>query len=208
MSYSITDLSADCYPETTVLVNKLGIRSQEALDDLERVVTGIHTVEIVTEQSEEPLSFAFYRNLHKRLFGDLYEWAGELRKVDMSKQGTSFCRAENLEEIGNAIFQWLRKHKELRGMKRERFVKELADLYHRINMLHPFREGNGRTQRLFFTLLIRRAGYEIDFASTDTDALMIATVYAAQGVMDYLYGYFDRVIVGSSERDAFGSDDA
>ena len=208
MSYSITDLSADCYPETTVLVNKLGIRSQEALDDLERVVTGIHTVEIVTEQSEEPLSFAFYRNLHKRLFGDLYEWAGELRKVDMSKQGTSFCRAENLEEIGNAIFQWLRKHKELRGMKRERFVKELADLYHRINMLHPFREGNGRTQRLFFTLLIRRAGYEIDFASTDTDALMIATVYAAQGVMDYLYGYFDRAIVSSSERDAFGSDDA
>ena len=93
-------------------------------------------------------------------------------------------------------------------MKRERFVKELADLYHRINMLHPFREGNGRTQRLFFTLLIRRAGYEIDFAATDTDALMIATVYAAQGVMDYLYGYFDRVIVGSSERDAFGSDDA
>ena len=208
MSYSITDLSADCYPETTVLVNKLGIRSQEALDDLERVVTGIHTVEIVKEQSEEPLSFAFYRNLHKRLFGDLYEWAGELRKVDMSKQGTSFCRVENLEEIGNAIFQWLRKHKELRGMKRERFVKELADLYHRINMLHPFREGNGRTQRLFFTLLIHRAGYEIDFAATDTDALMIATVYAAQGVMDYLYGYFDRVIVGSSERDAFGSDDA
>ena len=208
MSYSITDLSADCYPETTVLVNKLGIRSQEALNDLERVVTGIHTVEIVKEQSEEPLSFAFYRNLHKRLFGDLYEWAGELRKVDMSKQGTSFCRAENLEEIGNAIFQWLRKHKELRGMKRERFVKELADLYHRINMLHPFREGNGRTQRLFFTLLIRRAGYEIDFAATDTNALMIATVYAAQGVMDYLYGYFDRVIVGSSERDAFGSDDA
>ena len=208
MSYSITDLSADCYPETTVLVNKLGIRSQDALDDLERVVTGIHTVEIVKEQSEEPLSFAFYRNLHKRLFGDLYEWAGELRKVDMSKQGTSFCRVENLEEIGNAIFQWLRKHKELRGMKRERFVKELADLYHRINMLHPFREGNGRTQRLFFTLLIRRAGYEIDFAATDTDALMIATVYAAQGVMDYLYGYFDRVIVGSSERDAFGSDDA
>ncbi len=208
MSYSITDLSADCYPETTVLVNKLGIRSQEALDDLERVVTGIHTVEIVKEQSEELLSFAFYRNLHKRLFGDLYEWAGELRKVDMSKQGTSFCRVENLEEIGNAIFQWLRKHKELRGMKRERFVKELADLYHRINMLHPFREGNGRTQRLFFTLLIRRAGYEIDFAATDTDALMIATVYAAQGVMDYLYGYFDRVIVGSSEKDAFGSDDA
>lgn len=42
MSYSITDLSADCYPETTVLVNKLGIRSLEALDDLERVGTGIH----------------------------------------------------------------------------------------------------------------------------------------------------------------------
>ena len=63
-----------------------------------------------------------------------------------------------------------------------------------MNMLHPFREGNGRTQRLFFTLLIRRAGYEIDFERCDMDELMIATIYAAQGVMDYLRGFFEREI--------------
>ena len=61
-------------------------------------------------------------------------------------------------------------------------------------MLHPFREGNGRTQRLFFTLLICHAGYAINFAYCDTDALMTATIHAAHGVMDYLYQFFDREI--------------
>jgi cell filamentation protein len=61
-------------------------------------------------------------------------------------------------------------------------------------MLHPFREGNGRTQRLFFTLLIRRAGYNIDFAALDLDELLIATIYAAQGISNLLYSFFDKAI--------------
>ena len=61
-------------------------------------------------------------------------------------------------------------------------------------MLHPFREGNGRTERLFFMLLIRRCGYRIDFAECDMDALMIATIYAAQGVPNYLTSFFQEAI--------------
>ena len=62
-------------------------------------------------------------------------------------------------------------------------------------MLHPFREGNGRTQRLFFTLLIQRAGYSIHFADCDTDLLMYATILAAQGVHDYLRHFFEVSIL-------------
>ena len=195
MAYSSEDLSENCYPGTTVLINKLNIRSQDALDDVERVVTGIHTVEIVKEDSVEPFTFDYYKGLHKRLFGDLYDWAGEIRKVDMSKKGTIFCKAENLEEIGTAVFDRLQRKKEFKKLSRKSFVKELADLYNSINILHPFREGNGRTQRLFFTLLIRRAGHDINFSSTDPDALMIATIYAAQGIMDHLRKYFDQAII-------------
>ena len=195
MGYSTEDLSENCYPGTTVLINKLDIRSQAALDDVERVVTGIHTVEIEKEKFDEPFTFEYYKSLHKRLFGDLYDWAGELRKVNLSKKGTNFSSTENLEEIGSAVFDRLQRKKEFRDLRRKAFVKEIADLYHSINMLHPFREGNGRTQRLFFTLLIRRAGYDINFSATDTDALMIATIYAAQGVMDYLREYFDQTII-------------
>ena len=78
MGYSTEDLTANCYPGTSVLINKLDIRSQAVLDDVERVVTGIHTVEIEKEGSAEPFTFDYYKSLHKRLFGELYDWAGEL----------------------------------------------------------------------------------------------------------------------------------
>ena len=194
MSYSISSTNADCYPGTTVLINKLGLHSQDMLDDVERVMTGVRTVEIEDAQSVAPFTFDFYLNLHRRLFGDIYDWAGKLRTIDLSKKGTSFYAADKLADLGTAIFDRLQRMNEFRDLPRDEFVKEIAELYHSLNMLHPFREGNGRTERLFFTLLIRRAGYKISFADCDTDALMIATIYAAQGVMDQLYQFFNQEI--------------
>ena len=52
------------------------------------------------------------------------------------------------------------------------------------NHIHPFREGNGRTQRLFIAQLIRYAGYDIDFSEIGGEELMIATIQAANGVQD------------------------
>lgn len=63
-------------------------------------------------------------------------------------------------------------------------------------MLHPFREGNGRTQRLFFTQWIRHLGYEFDLSDADPDEFMIAMIYAAQGVMDPLIEFFAQRIQG------------
>lgn len=71
-------------------------------------------------------------------------------------------------------------------MPRNEFVEEIVDFYCVTNELHPFREGNGRTQRAFLTQLIRNAGYDINFADMDTDLLMIATIQSAQGVTDLL----------------------
>ena len=61
-------------------------------------------------------------------------------------------------------------------------------------MLHPFREGNGRTQRVFFTQWLRHLGYDFDLADIDPDVFMIATIFAAQGVMDQLEDFFDQTI--------------
>lgn len=72
----------------------------------------------------------------------------------------------------------------------DEFIENLSDFYDVINMIHPFREGNGRTQRVFFAQLIRNAGYEINFSEIDTDLLMIATIQAAGGVDDSLKAIF------------------
>lgn len=79
-------------------------------------------------------------------------------------------------------------------MSHGKFVKEIVDFYCVTNVLHPFREGNGRTQRAFFTQLIRNAGYEISFANIDPDLLMLATIQSAQGVTDLLERIFDESI--------------
>lgn len=69
-----------------------------------------------------------------------------------------------------------------------------SDCYERTNELHPFREGNGRTQRVFLRQLAQSAGYELDFASVDPDALMIATIQSAQGMDFYLKELFEQMV--------------
>ena len=194
MAYSVTSSEDGCYPGTTVLINKLGLKSQQALDAAESVAVTLRSAEIECEPCSEPFTFDFYCRLHKRLFGDLYAWAGELRTVNFSKKGSRFYPADRLRELGNAKFDRLREQKEFQGLNRAALVDEITDLYHELNMLHPFREGNGRTQRLFFTLLLRRLGHRISFAECDTDALMMATIYAAQGITTYLHDFFEEII--------------
>ena len=77
---------------------------------------------------------------------------------------------------------------------RDTFVFELADFYSDVNYLHPFREGNGRTQRLFFRQLAERFGYHLDFSAVDSELMMLATIHAASGVLDTLLHVFDQII--------------
>ena len=74
------------------------------------------------------------------------------------------------------------------------FIENIVDFYCVSNMLHPFREGNGRTQRVFISQLIRKNGFDIDFSLIDNDELIIATIHAANGVTDYLKDIFRRII--------------
>ena len=77
-----------------------------------------------------------------------------------------------------------------RGLPFDDFIEEIVDIYCTTNYIHPFREGNGRTQRVFLSQLIRYNGYEIHFSRIDTDELMLATIQAAHGVVDFLRELF------------------
>ena len=102
----------------------------------------------------ENVDFEFYKLLHRLLFEDIYEWAGSIRRVNMSKKGTSFCDCRDIERQGALIFKRLKNMNYLVNLEYNDFIDEVTDLYCTLNMLHPFREGNGRTHRLFLTLLI------------------------------------------------------
>ncbi len=134
--------------------------------------------------------FEHYKQIHRYLFEDLYDWAGKVRTVDISKKGTNFTPAENIETVANACFDRLKSHNYFRNVDFEDFVENIVDFYCSTNMLHPFREGNGRTQRIFIAQLIRFCGYDINFSEIDTDELMVATIHSANGITDYLKEIF------------------
>lgn len=101
-----------------------------------------------------------FQEFHRRLFGDVYPWAGEIRSVSISKV-QMFCLPHLIEGEAERIFHDLAGESFLRDLKRPEFVEKLVRFMAEINALHPFREGNGRTLRSFFDQLSREAGHTI-----------------------------------------------
>ena len=181
MPYSMEPLSDDCYENTTVLINKFNIRDEKKLAAIEQSITSAMIAKASISIPFENVDFNFYKRLHKYVFSDIYEWAGTVRKINMSKKGTNFCPYDKIDELGNAIFNRLKKSNYLRRYDGDQFIGELTELYCSLNILHPFREGNGRTQRLFISMLIKNLGKHLDFSEIDKDLLLIATIRSANG---------------------------
>jgi len=104
------------------------------------------------------------QEIHKRLFSKIYDWAEELRTVNIRKGSEEyFLDYIYLENGAKFVFEKLSKENHLQGLKREEFIKRLAYFYEQLNFIHPFREGNGRTQRIFWQIIANKARYKIDW---------------------------------------------
>ena len=138
-------MSQDPYsdPVTGVLYNRLKLRSAAALEAAEREIT--HAALILLDES--PVSpghdLPHLREIHRRIFGDIYEWAGQIRTVAIAK-GAVFCLPQYVESSAAVIFCELHDEDCLRGLRHDMFVGRLAYYLGEVNALHPFREGNGR----------------------------------------------------------------
>ena len=194
MGYSIDAITADCYEGTTCLVNKFNIKDQALLSFLEGQITFAKGSQLEQNPIQGNFDFEHYKAIHKYLFDEIYEWAGTVRTVDISKKTTNFVKAHEIDSIATACFERLKANHYFLNQPFEEYVDQIVDFYCVTNLLHPFREGNGRTQRIFLSQLIRYAGYEIDFSSINPDDLMSATIQGANGVEDYLKEIFSKAI--------------
>ena len=150
-----------CYRGTATLKNKLNIKDMDELESAEREITSITVRNIVFRPP--PYSLEYMQNLHRQLFSDLYEWAGELRSVDVSKGGTRFCNCGRVIAESQKLFRNLEVENWLKNLSKEGFCNKLAEYYCEFNMIHPSREGNGRVQRLIFEHLSLSAGYDLEW---------------------------------------------
>ena len=154
MPYNLNVTNADCYEGTTTLINKLGIKDENELKSSEALINTYKAASLINEPLATDFGFENYKALHRVLFEDLYDWAGKPRTIAISKTATVFTAPERIEELGGLIFARLKKVDYFTKLPQNEFISEIADLYHSLNMLHPFIEGNGRTERVFFVQLI------------------------------------------------------
>lgn len=194
MSYSIDAITDGCYENTTCLINKFDIHDEDKLKKVEADITFAKATILESNPISDKFDLEHYKEIHKFLFEDIYDWAGTFRTVDMTRKGTRFCSADQLETTANNCFKRLLNNNLFLDLDREQFVDAIVDFYDVTNMLHPFREGNGRTQRIFIAQLIHHNGYDFDFSDIDSDDLMIATIKSANGVTDFLRQLFDENI--------------
>lgn len=169
---------AYCYPGTTVLINKLDLRTQNDLDAFE--------AEITAQRSDEPLPEGnfdadHYRAVHHHLFQDVFAWAGELRTVRIAKGGNWFCYPEHIEAELDRLFSQLKDANLLRDLTKQNFAREAAHFLAELNAIHAFREGNGRTQLTFFVLLTDRAGHSLALERLNPEAFLQAMIASFQG---------------------------
>lgn len=150
-----------CYKGSTTLKNKLNIQDLDQLEKAEKKIT-ILIVEKI-DFRPPPYNLKYMKFLHHQLFSELYQWAGELRNVDISKGKTRFCNCDRIIPESEKLFNNLGEDNWLKNLSKQDFCEKIAEYYCEFNMIHPFREGNGRVQRLFFEHLALSSGYDLDW---------------------------------------------
>jgi cell filamentation protein len=168
------------YPGTKVLRNALDIRDGERLQRVEANLTRLRLARLAAERLPGRYDLAHLQVFHRILFEGLYEWAGELRSVRLAKDDM-FCLPEHIESYAGEIFGHLAGEGHLAGLGREAFVERLAHYLGEVNAVHPFREGNGRTQRAFFSQVAADAGYLLDWGQVDPERNVQASIAAMRG---------------------------
>lgn len=147
-----------------ILKNRVHARTKAELAQAEHDLVGMRLMELAARPVVGDYDLDHLQAIHRHLFQDVYQFAGELRTVDMRKSDDPsgrFFPAARLQEGGRHVFAELAEDNYLKGMDREQFTDRLAHHLDAINHLHPFREGNGRSQRAFLADLSQRAGYDL-----------------------------------------------
>jgi cell filamentation protein len=169
----------DCYPQTNTLINTLGIYDAELLEFAEREITEFNTAQLTWQPP--PYDLNALKRLHQRLFMPIYGWAGQLRTVDISKGNTRFCTVQRIEPEAHKLFRLMAQADYFVGLPRDQLIEKLAYFYNELNVIHPFREGNGRVSRLLFQDVIVNCGYEIDWSQVSREQWIAANIAGYHG---------------------------
>lgn len=181
-----------CYPGTQVLRNKADIQDQGELDQFEQLMFESRAEERLPEGA---LDFTHYLALHHHYFQDVYDWAGNVRDIRTGKGNNWFCYPEHIEVQAEQLFGELAARNHLAEMpgKRE-FAEGAAWFLSELNAIHPFREGNGRIQLVFLTMLARNAGFRVNERKLRPEPFLDAMILSFNGWLEPLIEEIQRLL--------------
>ena len=163
------------YPGSTVLINIPGIRNEKMLDRFEADRVGQRSLELIEHPLTGFFDIAHPQQIQRYLFQDVYEWAGCFRTVDIAKGNSYFAHVPYIQPALENLFEKLSEQQHLRGVNQEAFARRGAAILGTLNAVHPFREGNGRTQREFVRELAHKNGYWVDWSKVSREELYKAS---------------------------------
>jgi len=182
--YYVEGYSADTDPyalDNGVLKNNFGITDSASLNEAEADIAALQIQELL--QQSPPVTFepTHLCELHKQVFGEVYPWAGQLRQVDIAKGDTQFLRHQKIASELEVLFARLAQDDFLKGKSVEDFSEAMGNFLVDLNFIHPFREGNGRVQRLLVSQIARNAGLLLDWQPVGNEAMKQACIAGIQG---------------------------
>lgn len=178
------------YPGTNTLINRFNVTDPKQLQAIESQYYYIRSIKPLPKGS---FDYDHLKALHKHFFDDVYPWAGQQRTVDISKQGNLFAHNAFIESSLTKLFKQLHQEKRLEGLEADTFYGRLSYYFNEVNAVHPFREGNGRTQRVFFEELAKGAGYQLDWKKIDREAYIEASIAGYDGDYAPMTNVFKKI---------------
>ncbi len=164
-----------CYAKSNVLKNKFNKENPVELFNLEKDYTASRLYDLQDKPIKGKFDLNHLKKIHKYIFKDVYDWAGELRTVEIGK-GNMFCMVQNLQSYASSIFDEFYSDCSAAKNDIDKFIRVFTKHYADLNALHPFREGNGRTQREFARELCLKCGYDFDLSPVTHKEILNASI--------------------------------
>ncbi len=191
-------------PATGVLRNRLGITDAAELYRAEAFWTTSQLARLYQRggaRVDGNYDLAHLQAVHRYLFEEIYDWAGQIRTVAIAKADL-FCLPQHIEPSAADVFGKLARAGHLRGLDRTTFLDGMTEAFADVNALHPFREGNGRVQRAFFSQLARDAGHPLDWRGLDAHQNLIASQASLRGDLAPLRALLDNHVSPATSESA------
>lgn len=170
-----------CYEGTDTLINQLNMKNAKELSKYEAKITALKSLSLRQQGVTGNFDKTHYLAIHRYLFEDIYPFAGNLRTENIGKGQFRFAQWEYIEQELDRLLEELKQDNFLQGISKHDLAIKLAYYLSELNVLHAFREGNGRTNREFIRQLALKNGYQLNFKKIAPKRILEASI---QSVID------------------------